>query len=216
MSTKKTGITAFSLLPETEKVLNRLQNKLHKNRSELIREMINYYAKSAKKTPDKSMGVTDTRIDGSDTNKILKYYFQLISRQKYRPSMVIGIAIINKKNKVLIGSRKSRDVYVKNLTWTFPTGKFSSLDFESEIAKTVKQETGLNVKILQLAHARLIPDSPEKKIRIIALYYHCRIVSGKARAGGDFKEIKWIPASEVTRHFTTSVSDEIMNFLGKL
>jgi ADP-ribose pyrophosphatase YjhB (NUDIX family) len=212
----KSSITAISLPEKTEKVLQGLQSKLQKNRSELIREMINFYLKSGKRSEYGRGEVSNFNVDSTDTNKILKYYYQLISQSKPKASIVIGVVIINKKNRVLIGLRKIKDIHVKNLTWTFPSGKFSSLDFESEIIKTAKQETGFDVKVAQLVHARLIPDSPEKKIRIIALYYHCKIVSGKQKPGGDFKDLKWVPATEVTRHFTTSVSDEIMNFLGTL
>jgi hypothetical protein len=90
------------------------------------------------------------------------------------------------------------------------------LDFAKEVVKTVKQETGLTSKVQRLIHARLIPDSPAKKIRIVALYYHCRILSGQPKAGGDFKSLKWVPATDVTKYFTTSTADEIMNFLGTL
>lgn len=215
MTGKKTSITAFSLPVETEKVLEKLQGKFGKSRSELIREMINFYLKSEKRTQN-IRETPNLNIDSDDTNKILKYYYQFISQNKKQTSMVIGIAIINKKDRVLIGLRKTKDIHVKNLSWTFPTGKFFSLDFESEIAKTVKRETGFDVKVNELVHARLIPDSPQKKIRIIALYYHCKIISGKPKPGGDFKEIKWVLSTDITKHFTTSVADEIMNFLGTL
>jgi ADP-ribose pyrophosphatase YjhB (NUDIX family) len=143
-------------------------------------------------------------------------YYNLLSQTRPKPTIVVGIAIINKKSKVLIGFRKSSDQHVKDLHWTFPSGKFNTLNFESEILKTVLRETGLNVRVVSLIHARLIPDTPDKKIRIIGLYYHCRIISGKVVAGGDFKEIKWVQANEVNRFFTTSVADEIMQFLGHL
>jgi hypothetical protein len=155
-------------------------------------------------------------LNNDDVNQILKYYYSLISNQKIKPTLVIGITLISRSGKVLIGLRKTTDRYVKNLTWTFPTGKFYTLDFESELKKTIKIEVGLTAKAFRLIHARLIPDSPGKKVRIVALYYHCKTIPAKPKPGGDFKQLKWIPATDVNRYFTTSVADEIMNFLGTL
>ena len=211
---RKSLVTAISFPKETGLLLEKLQNKFHKNRSELLREMINFYVNSSK-----SRGVAQKdqeHIDDSNINKVLKLYYKLISETKPKPVIVVGIAIINKKDKVIIGLRKVNDPNVKDLHWTFPSGKFDSLNFQKELLATIKRETGFDAKILQLVHARLFPDSPQKKIRIVALYYHCKIESGKQKPGGDFKELKWVPASQVHRHFTTSVSDEITIFLGTL
>ncbi len=211
---RKTLVTAISLPKETSTLLGRLQNKFHKTRSEMVREMINFYVDSFKNRGETKQKVGF--INDSDANKILKLYYKLLSETKFKPTLVIGVGIVNRKDKVIIGLRKTADRDVKDLHWTWPSGKFESLNFEKEVIKTVKTEVGLDVKVTQLIHARLIPDSPAKKIRIVALYYHCKVLGGKPKPGGDFKEVKWVPATEVNRHFTTSVSDEVMNFLGTL
>ncbi|KKU29012.1 MAG: hypothetical protein UX80_C0003G0086 [Candidatus Amesbacteria bacterium GW2011_GWA2_47_11b] len=214
MSIRKSQITAFSLPKETLKLLEGLQNRFRKSRSELLREMINFYVSSQKTSPSRVR--ESIIIDDSDANKILKLYYSVISAVKPKPTLVIGIGIISKKNKVIIGLRKTQDQHIKDLHWTFPSGKFNSLEFEKEIINTIHNETGLKAKVIRLIHARLIPDSPQKKVRIVALYYHCKLLSGKGKPGNDFKQIKWVPATEVHRHFTTSVADEITTFLGTL
>lgn len=213
----KSLITAFSLSKESENTLKRLQNKSGKSRSEIVRNLLNSTTKKPK-IFGSGRGVVQqfSQITPDDSNRILKYYYQLITESQSKPTIVIGIAIISSKNKVLIGLRKATDVHVKNLSWTFPSGKFHSLNFIEELSRTVFIEVGLKTKDYRLIHARLIPDSPQKKVRIVALYYQVKIVSGKPKAGGDFKQLKWIPATDVTKFFTTSVSDEIMNFLGTL
>lgn len=209
---RKSHVTAISLPGEVNELLNRLQHRLHKNRSELIREMIDHFVDSTKKTsPDDKGG-----IDDSDANKILRLYHQLLSQSRPKPTLVVVIGIVNKKDQVIIGRRKPQDRYVKDLHWTFPSGTATTLDFENQVSKTVKKEVGLDVRVIRLIHARLIPDSPTKRVRIIGLYYHCRPMSGKPKAWGDFDQVKWVPADQVNRHFTTSVSDEVMNFLGTL
>jgi len=211
-------ITAFSLPKEMDIVLNNLQTKTGKSRSQILREMINFFVISTKgeKAASRQTAAKELYLDNADVNKILRLYYQLLSQTRPKPTLVVGISIINKKSRVLIGLRKSTDQHIPDLHWTFPSGKFNSLNFESEIIKTIRQETGLTARVISLVHARLIPDSPGKKIRIIGLYYHCRIISGKTVAGGDFKQLKWVEATQVNRHFTTSVADEIMNFLGTL
>jgi ADP-ribose pyrophosphatase YjhB (NUDIX family) len=215
MTNKKTLITAISISTETDRLLNSLQKKYQKNRSQLLRELIFRAGKDVKKSfTDET--ISETTADLTNPNTVLRKYYEMISAQSHKPTLVIGIAVINKQKKVLIGLRKTRDQYVRNLSWTFPSGKFTSLNFESEVEKTLLKETGLKSRVVRLIHARLIPDSPEKSVRIVALYYHCKAVSGKLIPGGSFKELKWIPAADVTKFFTTSTCDEIMNFLGTL
>ena len=213
MKSQKSLVTAFSLPKETLNLLNHLQIKFKRSRSEILREMIEHFVQS-QKTSTKRVG--DEGINDSDANKILQLYYSLLSQTKPKTTIVIVIGIVNKKDKVIIGLRKSPDPNIRDLHWTFPSGKTETLDFEKTLTKTIKDETGLNAKPIRLVHARLIPDSPDKKIRIVALYYHCKLLGGQPKPGGDFKEIKWVPATQVHRHFTTSVADEITTFLGTL
>ncbi|HUW24073.1 MAG TPA: NUDIX domain-containing protein [Patescibacteria group bacterium] len=136
--------------------------------------------------------------------------------QNKKEAIVVGLGIIAKEGRVLIGQRKDPDPYVKELTWVFPGGKFESLDLEKELIRHLKEETGLDVNINQLVHARLIPDSPEKKVKVIALYYHCAAVSGQEKAGGSLGKLEWVPAMKVFHFFTTSTADEVVAFLGTL
>jgi len=208
---RKSRITAISLPKETEELLQRLQEKYHMTRSELIRVMISFYVDASKKTSP--IPISHENFDSSDTNKILKLYYQLLSNTKGQPTWVIGIGIIVKKGQVVIGLRKKTDQLIKDLHWSFPTGRFSSLNFEEELIANCKTETGLTIRVGELIHARHIPDGGQKKVNLIALYYTCRVQSGKLNSGGDFKEVKWVNASEINRHFTTSVSDEVMRYL---
>ena len=214
--TNKSRIITISTSPETEKHLVRLSSKLGKNRSQLVRDLINSYSRDSGRLHSQKPQPSQIAQDLSNPNLVLRKYYEYISGLPDKPTQVIGIAVINRKNRVLIGFRKGHDQYVKNLTWTFPTTGFSTLKFNIELTKNTYTETGFQIKIDRLIHARMIPDSPHKPLNIIALYYHCRIISGKSTPGGDFKELKWIPAIDVTQHFTTSVCDEIMNFLGNL
>lgn len=204
----------FSLPPETYQQIENLLKKTHKTRSEFMRQVINSYLEITKTTFQEAPK-SEVAISSEDINKILKFYYQIIGTNK-KEVIVIGLGIIAKDGKILLGLRKEKDPYVKELSWVFPGGKFESLDFEAELTKTIKEETGLNVFINQLVHARLIPDSPEKKVKIIAIYYHCTPVSGKEQAGGDLKKLEWVSAMKIFRFFTTSTTDEVVSFMGTL
>src|SRR3989304_7226028 len=131
MNNNKTLITAFSLSPKSEVILKRLQKRLGKTRSEIVRNLINSYAKSAITNDfDKPSVKILPAFNQDETNKILKYYYQIITSADHKPTLVIGIAVVSKSGKVLIGLRKASDLHVKNLSWTFPSGKFLTLGFE--------------------------------------------------------------------------------------
>lgn len=204
-------IFGFSLPPETFATIDKAIKVSHKTKSEYMRGVIDYYLKSTKNSTSAS---NDINLTPEDTNKILKLYYQLIGSNP-KEIIVIGLGIISRDGEVLIGCRLTQpDQWVKELTWVFPGGKFTSLDFTKEIQTKVKEETNLDVHVGQLIHARLIPDSPEKKVKIIALYFNCSPVSGNTKPGGDLKQLKWVPAMKIFHYFTTSTADEIVNFLG--
>ena len=204
----------FSLPPEIYQEIENLLKKTHKTRSEFMRQVIESYLTVTQRTLQETPK-TEIAISSEDINKILKFYYQIIGANK-KEVMVIGLGIICKNGNILIGQRKEKDPHIKELIWVFPGGKFESLDFEAELTKNIKEETGFNVYVNQLVHARLIPDSPEKKVKIIALYYHCTPVSGRQRAGGDLNKLAWVPAMKIFHYFTTSTADEVVSFLGTL
>jgi len=211
---RKTKIMGFSLPPEIYQEIENLLKTSHKTKSEFMRQVIESYLSVAQKTLVQSPK-NKLDIDQSDANKILKLYYQLIGNHQ-KDTIVVGLGIIIKEGKVLIGQRKEKDPYVKELTWVFPGGKFDSLNFEEELTAKIKEETWLSVYVNQLIHARLIPDSPEKKVKIIAIYYHCTPVSGKENAGGDLKKLSWVEPTKVFHYFTTSTADEVVSFLGTI
>jgi len=125
--------------------------------------------------------------------------------------LTVGLAIIHRKGNVLIGKRKEKDELVEHLTWVFPGGRLGSLDFEREIKEIVKLETGLEINVKAIVATRKTPDA-NLESNIILIYFDCTS-SGSERAGGDLKELEWMPASSVCEYFTTSVMNEVMSFL---
>lgn len=127
----------------------------------------------------------------------------------------VGLAIIAKDNHVLIGKRRSKDPYVKDLTWVFPGGRLKSLDFVAEVEREAEEETGLTVKAERLIHVRLFPNT--KGSQILCLYFCCTPTGGEEKVGGDLTELKWVKPTETYRkYFTTHTAAEVKGFLQKL
>jgi 8-oxo-dGTP pyrophosphatase MutT (NUDIX family) len=208
---RKTKVVGFSLPPQTEKNLKKYLKKTGKTRSELMREMIDLYF-TVKKSQSSSL--SPVNLSDLDLNKILKLYYEMMGMNK-KAVIVIGLGIIVKGGKVLIGQRKGKDPHIKDLSWVFPGGRFNTLDFRQELKREVKEETNLDVEVLDIIHARLIPDSPEKKVRVVAQYFHCKPLLSDIKPGGDLIKLKWVKATSVCKYFTTSTADEIMHFLGR-
>jgi len=123
---------------------------------------------------------------------------------------LVGLAIIHKEGKVLIGQRKEKDEFVEHLSWVFPGGEFATKDFEKELIQTVKKECGLDIKINNLIFAR---KPSEASIPMVLFYFDCSPIGGQESPEHDLNKLEWIPATLVAKYFSTSVADRIMEFL---
>jgi len=103
--------------------------------------------------------------------------------------------VYNPKNKMILIGRREKDPYIKKLTWCFPGGRPDyKKDLETSLKYEVKKKTNLDVEVKKILFARTYPE----KRSFLSIYYLAipRNV-GKERAGGNFKEIKWIKPTEV-------------------
>ncbi len=209
---RKTKVVGFSLPPEIYQKLEQVIKTKHKTRSEFFREIIDAYFETVK--DQTSQKVDAINIGETDLAKVLKSYWLLRSKTKLEV-ITIGLAIIvNDQDKVLIGARKNKDLWVENLTWVFPGGNLKSLNFEQEIKKTVKRETGLSIDVNCLVASRTYPDSGFKPVNIVGLYFYCTLGKNQsAKPGGDLSQLKWVQPIEVFKYFTTSTCDEVTKFL---
>jgi ADP-ribose pyrophosphatase YjhB (NUDIX family) len=208
---RRAKVVGFSVPPEIHQKLERLIKKEHKTKSEFFRDILDVYFKTVK------LGSTDNhpvKIQEKDLAKILRNYWTLRSTSSME-IIIIGLGIIvSESKKVLIGARKNKDHWVENLTWVFPGGKLTSLDFAEETQREIKEETGLEVTVKNLVAARIHPDSGFKPVQIVALYFHCEPANQKRpKPGGDLVKLKWVRPTEVFKYFTTSTCDEVTKFL---
>ena len=122
--------------------------------------------------------------------------------------IVIGIVFDPSERKVLIGKREN-DPYFPELSWTFPGGRLSD---DGEINKTLKNrvraQTNLEVKNLGAVFARTY----DEKRNLLAVYFLCEALGGKAKAGEKLKEIKWVKPIEVEKYFRTSFHPRLKEY----
>jgi len=210
--TRISKVVGVSLPPTIYKQLEKIINKKHKTRSEFYREMIDVYLNSLEEK-NANYGVNQPNYPvETDLAKILKAYWITKSNSPLQ-IITIGLGVIVDGNKVLIGARGNKDKWVTNLTWVFPGGKMNSLDFDAELRKEVKEETGLDVKVNSIIASRTHPDSGFKTVEIVALYFYCSVKGGTIKPGGDLKKLKWVKATDVFKYFTTSTCDDVTKFL---
>lgn len=194
-------VTSFTLPKEVVKKMDELSRKRGLSRSETVSKVITDYLCSP--------------ANDLDLSAILRSYWKV--RGSIKQSVILAaVGILEKNGKVLIGRRKDKDPYVSELTWVFPGGRLTSLDFEKDVAREVRIETGLRVKVKSLVSARVHPDSGHKSVQVVLLYFHCVPVAGELRLSKELVELKWVKPMQVFRYFTTSVSDEVTRFLSVL
>ena len=101
---RKTKVIGFSVPPEIHnKFLKALKNK-HKTKSEFFREVLDAYFYSDDKKHTHSSLETDV-------SQILRTYWDMRTAIKSE-IIIIGLALIESSNEVLIGLRKEKDKHI--------------------------------------------------------------------------------------------------------
>lgn len=204
-------VVNFSLPPELHDEIERLAKSRHRNRSQVLRDMIGSYLQA---------GELSTRPQGAneaDLASTLKAYWQL--RSEVTPSVIITGLVIptNDAGEVLIASRAKPDNHVPNLSWSFPGSHLKTLDFVSELTQNLLERTGLYINISSLIDTRLIPESGHDGAQVVALYFQGTVIGRPhLRPKTPYEELKWVQPLEVFRYFTSSTTDTVASYLTTL
>ena len=125
---------------------------------------------------------------------------------------VLGIIYDPKTGYILIGKRE-HDPHISKLSWCFPGGRPAySQELEFYLKKEIKIKTNLEVEVKNIVWAKTYPENR----KFLSVYYYCEGSAGREKAGEKFRELKWIKPQEVENFFTTSIHQEILNFLESL
>ncbi len=129
---------------------------------------------------------------------------------------VIVLAIIIHRGQVLIIRRAQSSMEVPELSWAFPGGKVEQGEsLEQAVVREVKEETGLQIYIENLIHARTLPNT-----NLLLLYYHCRVLADDPVIvtvnEQEVAEFKWVTGLEALARFTTDVSPLLTKLLHEI
>jgi len=80
------------------------------------------------------------------------------------------------------------------------------------LKREVAKKTGLNIRVIKLIHARILPERPE----FLLLYYAAKVTGGKESPGEKFRELRWVQPKQVIDFFTTSTDPYIRRLLSNL
>lgn len=123
--------------------------------------------------------------------------------------IIIGIIFDPKERKILIG-RREKDPHIPKLTWCFPGGRLTNDgEINKALKEIIKEQTGLNVKNLGAIFAKTYAEKRD----FLAVYFLCEAIGGKVKNGGKIKELKWVKATELEKHFTTSFHPRLKEYL---
>jgi ADP-ribose pyrophosphatase YjhB (NUDIX family) len=125
---------------------------------------------------------------------------------------VLGIIYNSQTKQILIGKRES-DPFIKELSWCFPGGRPAyENDLEFYLKNEIKIKTNLDINVKKVIFAKTYPEKRE----FLSIYFYCEAINGEEKAGEKFVELKWIKPDEVQKYFTTSLHQELLDYLKTL
>ena len=114
-----------------------------------------------------------------------------------RPIAGVGVCVL-KQNKILLARRRNPP---KVGEWSLPGGVQEVGETIKECAlREVKEETGLNVRILKLidtVDSIIFDDSGKIKYHYILIDFVAEPISGNLLAGDDASDVKWFYKNQI-------------------
>ncbi len=137
---------------------------------------------------------------------------------KNQLTISVGV-ILNDKREILLGLRhqpQSPEIHNK---WEFPGGGIELNETpEKALLREVKEETGLNVKIIRLLpkiYSNLWKHS-KTTIQVIILAYECKILSGKLKLGDpEVNDLKFFKPQDIDYSKCLPKTKEIIELLNR-
>ncbi|MBI2683423.1 MAG: NUDIX hydrolase [Acidobacteriales bacterium] len=127
-----------------------------------------------------------------------------------RPIVGVGALIVQEGRIVLVrrGQKPGKG------EWSLPGGVVETGEtLESAVRREVREETGLNVEVRELAGVfdRILPDAAGRtEYHYVLIDYLCRVVGGALRAGSDVEAVRWAGHNELDGLQLTEATREVI------
>jgi 8-oxo-dGTP diphosphatase len=135
-----------------------------------------------------------------------------MKRKKVIQKVVVAGVITDKDGKVLILQRNKNEKVFPNM-WELPSGKKKFLETsENSLLREVKEETGLDIKIImpffvfdyQIEKPEEIRDSTQ-------INFLAKPIDGyKAHLGAEHQNFAWIGEGEINQHELSTATKEVI------
>lgn len=124
-------------------------------------------------------------------------------RYPKRPFLGIG-ALIFRRNRILLAQRGKQPLLG---WWSLPGGVLETGEtLEDGIRREVREETGLEVKPLEIATVfeRIIPDAKGRtEYHYVLIDYVCRVIGGEAQPATDVSALAWVAEDDLESYRLT-------------
>jgi 8-oxo-dGTP diphosphatase len=122
-------------------------------------------------------------------------------------------AIIVRNNKILLGKRDTNKKSYPG-DWSIPGGKVKPGEkLGKALKREVKEETGINVKIVKLLSVKELFHHGHYHI---VFYFKAKPISGKIKAGSDLVEVKWVSLKDINKLKLKNDNKKYLNSIKKL
>ncbi|MBI3231766.1 MAG: NUDIX domain-containing protein [Candidatus Doudnabacteria bacterium] len=127
---------------------------------------------------------------------------------------IVAALIKNEKGEILIDRRNQPDIPEEHNKWEFIGGKIEFGESpENALIREVKEESGLDVKIVRLLPKILsqlwLNQKPQRQI--IILTYECQVIGGEIKAKTDeILELKFVKQEEIKNYDCLPNVDKII------
>lgn len=104
-------------------------------------------------------------------------------------------ALVKKGSKFLILTKSSKEDVTPN-TYDLPGGRFEfGENPEEAIVREVKEETGLDVKVVKLINATA--PIVKEKLQLFVATFLCKHISGELKLSSEHESAKWMSAQQI-------------------
>jgi len=123
--------------------------------------------------------------------------------------VMLGVIFDPAKRKILLG-RRENDPHMPNLEWCFPAGRLPIGGSVDKILKQkIKLKTGYDVKNLGTIFVNTHPDKPD----LFLVYFLCEVFKGKAKAGDDLVELKWLSPDKLEDYRKRPLNSRLKEYI---